>query len=142
MNRAIASSGVWVVAIDLTLGPEAAYPASVQDTNYGVRWLKSKAALWGGAPTTLGIYGSSSGGHVGLLLAMRQTDPRYNAIPLKGAPHINATVAYVATRSPISNTYARFQNAEAKKRAGMVKANKVYFDPWALWRCLPPVPLA
>src|SRR5204862_862200 len=31
MDRAIAASGVLVVAIDLTLGPEAPYPACVQD---------------------------------------------------------------------------------------------------------------
>ena len=43
MNRALAESGVLVVAIDLTLAPEAPYPASVQDANYGVRWLKWKA---------------------------------------------------------------------------------------------------
>ena len=40
MHRAVAASGVLVVAIDLTLAPEAPYPASVQDGNYGVRWLE------------------------------------------------------------------------------------------------------
>ena len=42
MDRAIAASGVLVVAIDLTLAPEAPYPACVQDANYGVRWLKTQ----------------------------------------------------------------------------------------------------
>src|SRR5262245_43272130 len=42
MDRALASSGVLVVAIDMTLAPEAPYPACIQDANYGVRWLKSK----------------------------------------------------------------------------------------------------
>jgi alpha-beta hydrolase superfamily lysophospholipase len=40
---------------------------------------------------------------------MRPYDVRYNAIPLPEAPGLDATVAYVATRSPISDTYARFQ---------------------------------
>ena len=40
MDRALAASGVLVVAIDMTLAPEAPYPACVQDANYGVRWLK------------------------------------------------------------------------------------------------------
>src|SRR5262245_54341780 len=48
MDRAVAASGVLVVAVDLTLGGEAPYPASVVDGNYGVRWLKSKAAAWNG----------------------------------------------------------------------------------------------
>src|SRR5262245_65693680 len=46
MDRALAASGLLVVAIDLTLAPEAPYPACVQDANYGVRWLKSKARSW------------------------------------------------------------------------------------------------
>src|SRR5438477_5732513 len=69
MDRALAESGVLVVAIDLTLAPEAPYPACVQDANYAVRWLKSKAAAWNGA-SKVGVYGSSSGGHVAELLAM------------------------------------------------------------------------
>ncbi len=86
MDRALAASGVLVVAIDMTLAPEAPYPACVQDANYGVRWLKSKAASWNGDPSKIGVYGSSSGGHVAELLGMRPRDPRYNAIPLPEAP--------------------------------------------------------
>ena len=130
MDRALAASGVLVVAIDMTLAPEAPYPACVQDANYGVRWLKLKAASWNGDASKIGLYGSSSGGHVAELLGMRPRDARYNAIPLAAAPNIDATVAYIATRSPISNTYARFQNAEEKKRDGMVKNNKTFFNPW------------
>jgi len=130
MDRAIATSGVLVVAVDLTLAPEAAYPACVQDANYAVRWLKTKAASWNGNPSRIGVYGSSSGGHVAELLAMRPRDPRYNSIPLAGASTVDATVAYVAMRSPISNTFARFQNAENLKREAMVKNNKTFFVPW------------
>ncbi|HKW39558.1 MAG TPA: alpha/beta hydrolase, partial [Burkholderiales bacterium] len=130
MDRAIAASGVLVVAIDLTIAPEAPYPACVQDANYGVRWLKSKAAQWNGDASRIGIYGSSSGGHVAELLALRPHDPRYNAIPLEGGAGVDATVAWVATRSPISNTFARFRNAEEKHRDGMVKNNKTFFVPW------------
>src|SRR5580692_5638767 len=101
MDRAIAGSGVLVVAIDMTWGKESPYPASVQDANYGVRWLKSKAATWNGDPSKLGVYGSSSGGQVAELLVMRPHDSRYNAIPLAAAPKVDATVAYAAMRSPV-----------------------------------------
>ena len=130
MDRAIAASGVVVVAVDLRLSEEAPYPASVQDANYGVRWLKSRAAEWNGDPSKIGVYGSSSGGHVAQLLAMRPRDARYNALPLAGDPKVDATVAYVATRSPISDTVARYQQAEKMKRDGMIKNNKTYFRPW------------
>jgi len=79
---------------------------------------------------TLGVLGSSSGGHVAELLGMRPRDARYNAIPLGASPNVDATVAYVATRSPISDTYARYQQAEKMKRDGMIKNNKTYFRPW------------
>jgi acetyl esterase len=130
MDRAVAASGVLVVAIDMTLAPEAPYPACVQDANYGVRWLKTKASSWKGDPSKIGVYGSSSGGHVAELLAMRPHDARYNAIPLPEAPTVDATVAYVAMRSPISNTFARFQNAERLERESMIKNNTTFFKPW------------
>jgi acetyl esterase len=130
MDRAIAASGVLVVAIDLTLAPEAPYPACVQDANYGMRWLKANAATWHGDASKIGIYGSSSGGHVGELLAMRPRDPRYNAIALSGSPKVDATVAYVAMRSPISDPFARFQNAERLKRAPMMQNHVNFFKPW------------
>jgi acetyl esterase len=130
MDRALAASGVLVVAIDLTLAPEAPYPACVQDANYGVRWLKWKASSMKGDPSTIGIYGSSSGGHVAELLGMRPRDTRYNAIPLPEAPKIDATVSYIAMRSPISDPYARFQNAEKMKRDPMIKNHTTFFKPW------------
>ena len=130
MDRALAASGVLVVAIDMTLAPEAPYPACIQDANYGVRWLKSKAAQWNGDPSRIGIYGSSSGGHVAELLSLRPHDPRYNAIPLPEAPKLDATVAYIAMRSPISDPYARFQQAEKMKREPMMKNNTTFFKPW------------
>ena len=130
MDRALASSGLLVVAIDMTLAPEAPYPACVQDANYGVRWLKTKAASWNGDASRIGVYGSSSGGHVAELLAMRPRDPRYNAIPLASAPNVDARIAYVAMRSPVSNPFARFQNAETLKRDAMVKNTTTFFTPW------------
>jgi acetyl esterase/lipase len=117
MDRAIAASGVLVVAIDMTLAGEAPYPANVQDASYGVRWLKSKAAGWRGDPASVGLLGSSSGGHVALLIAMRPQHP-------------DDSVAYVATRSPISNPYTRWQQAERKQAQNLIEASKTYFRPW------------
>ena len=130
MDRALAASGLLVVAVDMTLAPEAPYPACVADANYAVRWLKTKAATWNGDGSRIGIYGSSSGGHVAELLAMRPRDPRYNAIPLPATPEVDATVAWVAMRSPVSNTFARYENAERRRNETMVKNNKVFFSPW------------
>src|ERR1700726_29552 len=85
MDRALAASGLLVVAIDMTLAPEAPYPACVQDANYAVRWLKVNAATWNGDTAKIGVYGSSTGGHVAELLAMRPRARAYTAIPLAAA---------------------------------------------------------
>src|SRR5688500_12405903 len=54
MDRAVAGSGVLVAAIDMTLAPEAPYPASGQDANYGVRRLNSNSGERGGDPAGTG----------------------------------------------------------------------------------------
>jgi acetyl esterase len=130
MDESLARSGILVVAIDLTRAPEAPYPSSVQDANYGVRWLKHHAREWNGAPETIGALGSSSGGHEIELCAMRPNDPRYNAHKLAEAPDLDASLNYVATRSPVSNPYARYLNAESLGREEMMQHSKIYFNPW------------
>jgi len=130
MDRAVAESGVLVAAIDMTLAAESPYPASVQDAHYAARWLKWQAARFNGDPATLGIIGSSTGGHIAELVAMRPRDPRYAALPLPEAPSVDASVVYVAARSPISDPWARYQQAQKKKRENLVKASHAWFVPW------------
>ena len=119
MDRALAGSGVLVVAIDMTLAPESPYPACVQDANYGVRWLKSNAARWNGSSSKIGVYGSSSGGHVAELLACVRAMCGITPSLFRGGPVERRGL--LAMRSPISDPYARFQNAERLKRDPMMK---------------------
>lgn len=130
MDRALAASGVVVVAIDLTLAGEAPYPAAVQDAHYGLRWLKSQATRLDIDPERVGLLGSSSGGHVAQLLGMRPADPRYAALPLEGTGPDDARVRFVATRSPISDPLARFENARQRGRSEMMQKSRTFFSPW------------
>ena len=61
---------------------------------------------------------------------MRPHDPRYCAFPLAGAPSVDATVSWVAMRSPPSNTLARYENAVGRKNESMIASNKTFFSPW------------
>jgi acetyl esterase/lipase len=130
MDQAIAASGVLVVAIDLTRAGESPYPAAIQDASYGIRWVKAKAHEWGGDPSTLGLYGSSSGGHIAELLGMMPNDPLYNADADKEYKNLNTLVRYIITRSPISNTEARYDNAVNRQRETMINNNLNFFKPW------------
>jgi len=130
MDRALAASGVVVVAIDLTLAAEAPYPAAVQDAHYGLRWLRTQSARWAIDPQRIGLLGSSSGGHVAQLLGMRPLDPRHAALPLAGTTAEDARVRFVATRSPISDPLARFENAQRRGRSEMMQKSRTFFSPW------------
>ena len=131
MSRAVAESGVVVAAIDMTLAGDAPYPASVQDAHYAARWLKWQAQTkLNGDPATLGLIGSSTGGHVAELVAMRPRDPRYAALPLSEAPSLDASVVYVVARSPISDPWARYQQAQRMKRENLIKSSHAWFVPW------------
>jgi len=130
MDQAIAKSGVLVVAVDLTLAGDLPYPANLQDASYAIRWVKYNAPQWHGDGKKIGIYGSSSGGHVAQLLALRPNDPRYNAIILEQNPKIDTSIAYIATRSPISDPFGRFANATRLKRDRMINNHYTYFKPF------------
>ncbi|MEI7428679.1 MAG: alpha/beta hydrolase [Betaproteobacteria bacterium] len=131
MDLALAKSGVLVVAIDMTVATESAYPANLQDAHYAIRWLKYHAKAWKGDPKTLGIYGSSTGGHVAELIGMKPFDPEYAAIPFPEAPQLDARIQYIAARSPISDPLARYQNAVKHQRERMINNHHTYFKPWS-----------
>jgi acetyl esterase len=130
MDERLAISGILVVAIDLRLASEAPYPASVEDANYGVRWLKFEAPELHGDPGTIGALGSSSGGHVIELCAMRPHYPAYRALPLSQAPQLEATLNYAIARSPISDPFARYEQAQKLQRKELIRNSEIYFKPW------------
>ncbi len=116
INEALARSGVVVAALDFRMPPVAAYPASLVDIHYGIRWLKTRAASLGGRADQLGVLGVSSGAHQGMLLAMRPDDPRYAALPLAGGA--DARVGCVVLCWPVIDPLARYRYAKALKAKG------------------------
>jgi acetyl esterase len=119
INDALAKSGVVVAALDFRMPPEAPYPASVADINYGIRWVKSRAAELGSRPDLVGALGVSSGGHQAMLNAMRPHDPRYEAIPLpSGTPAVDATLRCVVLCWPVIDPLARYHYVKKLKAGG------------------------
>jgi len=114
----MASHGVVSVALDFRSGNEDPYPASVQDINYAVRWVKLNATKLKTRPEMVGLSGQSSGGHLAMLVAMRPRDPRYAAIALPaGSPALDATVPCVIMSWPVINPLSRYRLA-VRARAG------------------------
>ncbi|MGH7841932.1 MAG: alpha/beta hydrolase [Candidatus Binataceae bacterium] len=116
VNEPLARSGVIVVALDFRMPPEAMYPASLADINYGIRWVKSHATSMGGTPARVGVMGSSSGGHQAMLAAMRPRDSRYSSIPLSSeGPPLDAGVNSVVMLWPVIDPLGRYQWAKQLK---------------------------
>jgi acetyl esterase len=61
---------------------------------------------------------------------MRPHDPRYTQYALPEAPHLDATLAYLVARSPISNPLARYEQAQKMRRDTLIKNSETYFNPW------------
>jgi len=123
----LAGAGIVVLSIDFRNAPEAPYPASAQDINYGIRWLKAHAGEFGSSAAQVGGYGTSSGGHQILLAAIRPDDPRYRALPLAEAPELDAKLAFVVSGWGVLFPLERYKVAKAKGNASIVKSHDIFF---------------
>jgi len=123
----LAAAGIVVLSIDFRNSPEAPYPASLQDINYGIRWLKAHAGEFGSTPDRVGAYGTSSGGHQILLAAMRPDDPRYRALPLAEAPEMDAKLAFVVSGWGVLFPLERYKLAKAQNRPDLAVNHDTFF---------------
>ena len=118
LNETLAKNGMAVAALDFRMPPDAAYPASMVDINYAIRWLKSRAGELRTRPDKIGILGISSGGHQAMLAAMRPRDPRYAALPLPAKAAVDATVRCVVMCWPVIDPLGRYHYAKKLKAGG------------------------
>ena len=123
----LAEAGIVVLSIDFRNAPEAPYPASLQDINYGIRWLKAHAGEFGSSAAQVGAYGTSSGGHQILLAAIRPEDPRYRTLPLADAPAMDAKLAFVVSGWGVLFPLERYKLAKAKGDEALAKGHDIFF---------------
>src|SRR5262249_27656249 len=125
----LCAAGIVVLSIEFRNAPEAPYPASLQDINYGIRWLKHHATEFGSSASQVGAYGTSSGGHQALLAAMRPDDPRYRALPLADAAELDAKLAFVISGWGVLFPLERYKLAKAKNNEELVGNHHTFFGP-------------
>ena len=70
LTQYFAQRGFAMAAIDYRLSDEAKFPAAVEDVKTAVRWLRSEAAHYRLDAGRIGLWGSSSGGHLAALAAL------------------------------------------------------------------------
>jgi acetyl esterase/lipase len=70
LSRFFAARGFAMASIDYRLSTQALFPAPVLDVKTAVRWLRSVAPVYGFDIDRIGLWGSSSGGHLAALAAL------------------------------------------------------------------------
>jgi acetyl esterase len=109
--ESLAAHGIVVMSIDFRMPPVARYPVACQDVSTGIRFLKAHAGEYGSRADMVGMLGTSSGGHLVLLAALRPNDPRYTT---EG----DASVAFAIACWPVADPLKRYR---AKKEAGIMR---------------------
>jgi acetyl esterase/lipase len=64
----ITDRGYILACINYRLSNVALFPAQIQDVKNAVRWLRKNSAKYNIDPDKIGVFGSSAGGHLSLLL--------------------------------------------------------------------------
>jgi acetyl esterase len=126
IHEALAHAGVFVMAIDFRMPPEAQYPASICDINYAIRWLKLRAKEYGVRPGHIGGLGTSSGGHQIMLSALRPRGATYSATRLPGGEVFDASLAYVVLCWPITDPLARYRMVTENGNTRLAGAHRAY----------------
>ncbi len=123
--RHLAANGIAVLALDFRMPPEAAYPVTVTDVAAGVRWMRTHAPDVGTVPARVGLLGTSSGGHLALLAALRPFDERYAGPPLAGAPDI--AVDFAVLGWPVSDPLARYRMVRERANVRLMEAHHAFW---------------
>ena len=130
----IARAGFTVFSLDFRCGPTYRHPAASADIAAGIRYVRSNCEQYGIRGDTVGIIGSSSGGHLALFVgcqpdvAIHQTTPHRLSNELAAVPgETSAEVAYVVALWPVSNPLYRYEYAKRTGRSELIQAHDGYF---------------
>lgn len=66
----LAARGYVAAVISYRLGAEAGWPASLEDVQAAVRWVRDNAAAIGADPDRIAVAGGSAGGHLAAMMAL------------------------------------------------------------------------
>jgi acetyl esterase/lipase len=135
----LAGGGLAVVSIDYRLAPGTTYPDSFQDCIDAVDWAVEHADDLGVDGQRVGLWGDSAGGHLALLLATSQTNPKFRGPRLRCSP--DRLEAVVALYAPTDLLRLHRASARAGNRDSTVR-DFVGADPEAdpqRWRDVAPI---
>ncbi|MGE4047145.1 MAG: alpha/beta hydrolase [Acetobacteraceae bacterium] len=122
----LAANGILVMSIDFRMPPVARYPDTVVDVNHGIRWLKAHAMEYGSRADLVGGLGTSSGGHLLLLNALRPRDPRYAATAMPGSD-VDASLRFGIVCWPVADPLTRYRVMQQRGNDRLVQAHNQFW---------------
>src|SRR5262245_5458689 len=119
--RALAASGLVVISLDFRQGPDHHHPAAIADVAAGVRYARAHASRLGIDSRWLGLLGSSSGGQLALLVAVKPGANDHAGVPIvrPGGSLDSAagdeSVAFAIALYPVADPLARYRYALSRE---------------------------
>ena len=130
----LAKRGLTVLSLDFRCGPKFTHPAASADVVAGIKFLRAHTSHFEIDSESIGIIGSSSGGHLALFCGLNSqrddlqtTESRDLDGTFKSLPEVSARPAYIVALWPVSNPTYRYQYALNHQRKDLVRAHDGYF---------------
>jgi acetyl esterase/lipase len=127
IDVALAEAGIFVMALDFRMPPQARYPLPVADINFALRWLHAHAGDFHLRPEWIGGLGTSSGGHQLALTALDPDDPKYRRDHTPDMDGVSASVNFMILCWPVSDPPARYRYAIANKMDVHIQSHERYW---------------
>ncbi len=139
--QALTTPDLTVISIDFRQSPDFQHPSGSADVAGAVRWVRLNANTLNADPERIGLIGSSSGGHLALLAALRPDHPSHKGTPISDASgafalhdDLSAEVDYVVAMWPVSDPAARYRYAQRSGQDRLAELTERYFpDEYAMW---------
>ena len=127
IDRALAASGIVVMALDFRMPPLAKFPKPVADINFAIRWLKAHAADYNIRADWIGAVGTSSGGHQVLLNALLPQDPCFRE-DHDSLGEIDPSLRFVIACWPVTDPLGRYHYARERNMDIHVASHDAYWS--------------
>ena len=134
VSESLARKGLTVLSLDFRCGPNFTHPSASCDVVAGVRFLRYHAKEFGVSSESIGLIGSSSGGHLALFAGLnshredhQMTQIRVEDTEFEDGRDISANPAYIVALWPVSDPEYRYLFAQSTGRDDLVRAHKGYF---------------
>lgn len=135
VSESLARKGMTVLSLDFRCGPDFVHPSASADVVAGLRFLRSHANKFGVDSDSIGLIGSSSGGHLVMFAGLNSRREDHQSTNIRSgdkqfgkALNIAADPAYIVALWPVSNPSYRYEFAQRQGRNELVRAHDGYFE--------------